>query len=57
MQVFLALYYLYSHHVDQFDWFLKADTDTYVVIDNLRSFLAQQSPDQPVYFGHHFKVL
>ena len=31
--------HLRQRHLHQFDWFLKADDDTYIVVDNLRTFL------------------
>lgn len=34
-KVAAAWKYVYAHYVDQFDWFLMADDDTYVVVDNL----------------------
>lgn len=37
------------------DWFLKADDDTYVIVENLRYFLSRQNTTNPVYFGHKFK--
>ena len=50
-----AFDYVYKHHVTDYDWFLKADDDTYVIVENLKYFLSSQDPDKPVFFGHHFK--
>lgn len=50
-----AFHYAYEHHADEADWFLKADDDTYVVVDNLRWVLANHTPDEPIYFGRRFK--
>ena len=50
-----AFDYVYRHHYDDADWFMKADDDTYVILENLRYFLSSQSPSDPVYFGHHYK--
>ena len=52
-----AFRYIYDHHMDDADWFMKADDDTYVIIENLRYFLSGVSTDDPVYFGHHFKTI
>ncbi|KAK0069039.1 glycoprotein-N-acetylgalactosamine 3-beta-galactosyltransferase 1-B, partial [Biomphalaria pfeifferi] len=51
-----AFYYLYEHKFDEADWFMKVDDDTYVIPENLRYFLSEQDPRDPVYFGHHFKA-
>ena len=51
----LAFQHVYENYYDKADWFLKADDDTYVIVDNLRHFLSEQNSSEPVYFGHHFK--
>ncbi|KAJ8258171.1 hypothetical protein GJAV_G00193960 [Gymnothorax javanicus] len=50
-----ALHYIAENHGDEADWFLKADDDTFVVVDNLRWILANHTPEEPVYFGKRFK--
>ncbi|XP_034552606.1 glycoprotein-N-acetylgalactosamine 3-beta-galactosyltransferase 1-A [Notolabrus celidotus] len=50
-----AFHYIYEHHADEADWFLKADDDTYVVMDNLRWILSNHTPEEPIYFGKRFK--
>ena len=46
--------YVYEHHFDDADWFMKADDDTFVIVENLRKFLEDKDPEQPHYYGHHF---
>ncbi|XP_046555613.1 glycoprotein-N-acetylgalactosamine 3-beta-galactosyltransferase 1-B-like [Haliotis rubra] len=52
-----AFRYIYEKHIDDADWFMKADDDTYVILENLRYFLSSQKKTDPVYFGHHFKTI
>ncbi|XP_045197871.2 glycoprotein-N-acetylgalactosamine 3-beta-galactosyltransferase 1-like isoform X2 [Mercenaria mercenaria] len=49
--------YVYKHHFNDADWFLKADDDAYVIVENLKYFLSSQNTEDPIYFGHHFKVI
>ncbi|CAJ0579317.1 unnamed protein product, partial [Mesorhabditis spiculigera] len=46
-----ALHYSYTHISRDFDWYLKADDDTYVVVENLREYLSHLNPNEPHYAG------
>ncbi len=51
-----AFHHAYSNYLEECDWFLKADDDTYVIVENLRFMLSSFSKDDPIFFGHHFKT-
>ncbi|XP_063609287.1 glycoprotein-N-acetylgalactosamine 3-beta-galactosyltransferase 1-like [Penaeus indicus] len=51
-----ALKYIYENHLHDFEWFLKADSDTYVLVDNLRYVLQDYDTNDPLYFGQHYKI-
>ncbi|XP_062893097.1 glycoprotein-N-acetylgalactosamine 3-beta-galactosyltransferase 1-like [Mobula hypostoma] len=51
-----AFHYVHQHHINEADWFMKADDDTYVIVENLRFLLSKYNPDGPVYMGRHFKM-
>ncbi|XP_018101212.1 glycoprotein-N-acetylgalactosamine 3-beta-galactosyltransferase 1-like [Xenopus laevis] len=50
-----AFQYIHQNYLDEADWFLKADDDTYVVMENLQFLLSNYTPEQPVYLGKRFK--
>ncbi|XP_014814994.1 PREDICTED: glycoprotein-N-acetylgalactosamine 3-beta-galactosyltransferase 1-A-like, partial [Calidris pugnax] len=50
-----AFQYVHQHHLEEADWFLKADDDTFLVVANLRWLLAPYPPETPLYFGKRFK--
>ena len=49
-----SLRYIYQRHINDADWFLKADDDTYVIMENLRYFLSKLNPSDPHYIGRIF---
>ncbi|XP_042290521.1 glycoprotein-N-acetylgalactosamine 3-beta-galactosyltransferase 1-like isoform X2 [Thunnus maccoyii] len=49
-----AFQYIYQHHLDEADWFLKADDDTFVVIENLRYILSKYDTEKPLYLGRRY---
>lgn len=50
-----AFQYIHAHHLQHADWFLKADDDTFIVVENLRRLLSEHDTERPVYFGHRFR--
>lgn len=48
--------YVYKNFLSQYDWFYKADDDTYANIENLRFLLSSYSPEDPIIFGHKFNT-
>ena len=57
MKCFRAFRYVYKHYFNDFDWFIRADDDSYVIMENLRYFLSGQDTNRPVFFGHKFKAI
>jgi glycoprotein-N-acetylgalactosamine 3-beta-galactosyltransferase len=46
-----AFAYIYDNYLDEYDWFFKADDDTYVIMDNLRHHLNGYNPEKLYYYG------
>ncbi|GAA48518.1 alpha N-terminal protein methyltransferase 1 [Clonorchis sinensis] len=53
-----ALNYVWTHFGEDFDFFYKADDDTYALIDNMRLLLANHDPSIPAIIGkvHQYVV-
>ena len=46
-----TLEWVYSKYLNKFDWFFKADDDTYVIMDNLRRFLYKKDATKLEWYG------
>jgi glycoprotein-N-acetylgalactosamine 3-beta-galactosyltransferase len=53
----LAFLFVYKNYFNDFDWFVKTDDDTYLIIENLKEFLRKQDTSQPITFGYNFRVI
>ncbi|VDM17447.1 unnamed protein product [Hydatigera taeniaeformis] len=50
-----GLLYAYENHFNDYDFFMKADDDTYVIVENLRFILLKWDPNEPILMGRRFK--
>ena len=41
---------------NDYDWYLKADHDTFVFVDNLRQYVANKNNDIPIVYGYNLKT-
>ena len=48
--VMQAFEYVYKNHLDEADWFLKADDDTFTIVENLRFLLKDKNSSEPMFF-------
>lgn len=55
-KVYFTLKDVYKRY-NKYDWYLKADDDTFIFVDNLRNFLIDKNSTDPVTYGYDFKVI
>lgn len=48
--------YVYKNFFDKYDWFYKADDDSFAIMENLRYFLHSYSSEDPLIFGYKFNT-
>ncbi|KAM7533405.1 hypothetical protein Aperf_G00000120657 [Anoplocephala perfoliata] len=49
-----AFFYAEKNLLNDYDFFMKADDDSYVIVENLRFILAKLDPNQPFIMGRRF---
>jgi len=47
----------FEKYYEKVDWVMKADDDTYVILENLRYLLSGYNHSDPIWFGFEFKVI
>ena len=50
-KAFAVMKYMYSHHINEFNWFIRADDDMYVRNKKLMDLLNKMNPYERVYLG------
>lgn len=52
----LAFKFIYENYFSNFDWFLKTDDDTFIIMENLKTFLKDKNSLLPVTYGYDYRV-
>ncbi|XP_062134744.1 glycoprotein-N-acetylgalactosamine 3-beta-galactosyltransferase 1 [Drosophila sulfurigaster albostrigata] len=47
--------HVWQEYGEEYDWFLKADDDTYVIMENLHHMLSAYDANMPLYFGYQMR--
>lgn len=57
-KTFLAFKYVYRNEFiyEKFNWFLKTDDDTFIIMENLRDFLKDKNTHLPITYGYNYRV-
>lgn len=55
-KMYLSIKHIYNMYPN-YDWYLKADDDTFIFIDNLRKFLRDKNSSDAVTYGYDFKII
>lgn len=50
-KVYHMLRYMHDHYINQFNWFMRADDDSYIRIPELLEFLSALDPSEDLYIG------
>lgn len=50
-KVYRMLKYMYDHHINEYNWFMRADDDIYVRVEHLMQFLSNLDPTKELYIG------
>lgn len=50
------LTFIHRNFINEYDWFMKADDDSFILAENMRFLLSAYSRDDPIYFGHKFNT-
>ena len=50
-----TMLYIYENLMDDFDWYLRANDDTFIIVENLKLFLANKCPDEKIMYGKLLK--
>lgn len=51
-----AFQFAYDFYHDKADWVIKVDDDTYVIVENLITFLESRDPAEAAYYGCHMRM-
>ena len=56
-KIFLTLNYLFiNDYYKRYKWYLKADDDSFIFVNNLRDFLSTKNSSLPVTYGYDYKL-